>query len=90
MTTKFLDKKIGTFKFLLSWHFPRETAFLDNSPPYPRDQPPQTANFVFVVVSQSLSLENHGLKREMRRALCQFAELYSKTRLVCFGTQRVG
>ena len=32
MTTKFLDNKLCTFKMLLSWRFPRKTAFLDHFP----------------------------------------------------------
>ena len=38
MTTKFLDNKICTFKILLSWRFPRQTAFWDDFPP-PRPPP---------------------------------------------------
>ena len=40
MTTKFLDNIICTFKILLSWRFPRETALLDDSPLRPQGPPP--------------------------------------------------
>ena len=55
MTTKFLDNKICTFKILLSWHFPRKTAFLDNFPLFPHAQRPSNMQILFfIVVSQSL------------------------------------
>ena len=48
MTTKFLDEKICTFKILLSWRFPRKTAFLDEFPLCPQNaQPPQKRKFYF-------------------------------------------
>ena len=57
---KFLDNKISTFKILLSWRFPRKTAFLDNSPLYPHAPTPlKSANSIFIVVSQSLSKDTH-------------------------------
>ena len=55
MTTKFLDNNICTFKILLSWRFPRKTAFFDNSPLDPHVQPLKSANFIFIVVSQSMN-----------------------------------
>ena len=57
MTTKFLDNKICTFNILLSWRFPRKTAFLDDFPLCPQDPPPgpsKTQNYIFIVVSWSL------------------------------------
>ena len=55
MTTKFLDNKSFKFKILLSWRFPRKTAFLDDFPLYLHPQPPlESANFISIVVSQSL------------------------------------
>ena len=66
MTTKFLDNKICTFKILLSWRFPRKTAFLDNSPLYPHARTPlESANFIIIVVSQSLTF----LKKCFARAV---------------------
>ena len=45
-TTKYLDNKMFTFKIILSWRFPRETAFLDNFPLCPNaPPPPKIANF---------------------------------------------
>ena len=41
MTTKFLNDKIGTFKFLLSWRFPRKQAILDDFLSAPKAPPPQ-------------------------------------------------
>ena len=56
MTTKFLDNKICTFKILLSWRFPRKQAFLDDFPLCPQGPPPlKSENFIFIVVSPSLS-----------------------------------
>ena len=51
MTTKFLDNKICTFKIVLSWRFPRKTAFWDDFPLLP---PHKNANCIFIVVSPSL------------------------------------
>ena len=48
MTTKFLDDKICTFKILLSWRFPRKTAFWTiflSAPHAP--SPPQNSKFYF-------------------------------------------
>ena len=48
MTTKFLENKICTFETLLSWRFPRKTAFLDDFPLCPKAPPSKTnANFYF-------------------------------------------
>ena len=55
VTTKCLDNKICTFKILLSWRFPRKTAFWGNSPLDPHAQPPRKCNFYFMVVSQPLT-----------------------------------
>ena len=56
MTTKFLDNKICTFKILLSWRFPRKTAFWDDFPVCPQGAPPsKRKTFIFIVVSPSLS-----------------------------------
>ena len=51
MTTKFLDNKICKFKILLSWRFPRKTAFF--GPPL------RSENLFFIVVSPSLTLVSH-------------------------------
>ena len=47
MTTKFLDNKICTFKILLSWRFPRKTAFLADVPLCPRSPTPQKRKIYF-------------------------------------------
>ena len=56
MTTKFLDNKIRTFKFVLSWRFPpkKNSVFgqFSSLPPWPT--PFKSANFIFIVVSPSL------------------------------------
>ena len=54
MTTKFLNNKICTFIILLSWHFPRKQALLDDSPLCPKAPPLKSENFIFIVVSPSL------------------------------------
>ena len=55
MTTKFLDNKISTFKILLSWRFPkRNSGFGQVSSLPPRPTLLKSANFIFIVVSQSL------------------------------------
>ena len=53
MTTKFLDDKIWNFKILLSWRFPRKTAFLGDFPLLPT--PKKKANSIFIVVSPPLN-----------------------------------
>ena len=56
MTTKFLDNKICTFKILLSWRFPRKKHVFGrfaSLPPNPH--PLRKANFIFIVVSLSLT-----------------------------------
>ena len=45
MRTKSLDYKIYTFKFILSWRFPRNTAFLEDFPLCPQMQGDQDASF---------------------------------------------
>ena len=49
MTTKFLDNKIRTFKILLSWRFPRKTAFwtIFLCPQCRPPPPPQNCKFYF-------------------------------------------
>ena len=64
MTTKSLDNKIGTFKILLSWRFPRKavswTIFLSA----PKASPPSKGeNNIFIVVSPSLILTRSGLSQ---------------------------
>ena len=55
MTTKVLDNKNCTFKILLSWRFPRKTAFWTTFLSAPLSPPPlKTAHFIFIVVSPSL------------------------------------
>ena len=57
MTTKFLDNNIFTFKILLSWRFPWKIAFGTIFPLCPPAHPPlKSANFIFIVVSLSLTL----------------------------------
>ena len=54
-TTKFLDNKICTFKILLSWRFPRKTAFWTILLSDPLSLPPSKSQiFIFIVVSPSL------------------------------------
>ena len=58
MTTTCFDYTICTFKILLSWRFPRKTAFwkcsfLPQGPP-PKKKP---KNFIFIVVSLSLIMD---------------------------------
>ena len=56
MTTKFLDNKICTFKILLSWRFPRKTAFLTIFLSAPKAPPPsKSEHVIFIVVSPSLN-----------------------------------
>ena len=59
MTTKFLDNKICNFKILLSWCFPRKTAFLGDFPLCPQGPPPlKKRKFYFycrLAVSELLS-----------------------------------
>ena len=61
MTTKFLDNKICTFKILLSWRFPRKTAFwtifLSDPKPPP---PPHNRKFYFYC---RLAVSDRGLYR---------------------------
>ena len=56
MTTEFLDNKICIFKILLSWRFPRKTAFLDDFPLCPQGPLIKSEIFIFIVVSPSLSV----------------------------------
>ena len=56
-TTKFLDNKIFTFKILLSWRFPRKTAFLDDFPLCPLGPPPSKAQILFLLSSRCLWVE---------------------------------
>ena len=58
MTTKLLDNKICTFKIRLSWPFPfprKNSVFeqFSSRPPHPTLL--KNANFIFIVVSQSLT-----------------------------------
>ena len=64
MTTKLLDNKISTFKIWLSLRFPRRTAFWTISSLPPTAPPPlKTANFIFIVVSPSLTDKNLSNKK---------------------------
>ena len=57
MTTKILDNESCTFKIVLSWRFSRKTAFGGNfSSLPPRPTPLKGAMFIYIVVSQSLTL----------------------------------
>ena len=51
---KFLDDKICTFKILLSWRFPRKTAFWTIFLSAAKAPPPQKAKFLFVLLSRRL------------------------------------
>ena len=55
MTTKFLTYKMFKFKILLSWRFPRKTAFWTIFPSAPKPPPSKSENFIFIVVSPSLT-----------------------------------
>ena len=56
MRTKFLGNKICTFKFLLSWRFPRKTAFWTIFLFAPKAPPPsKSENSIFIVVSPALT-----------------------------------
>ena len=65
MTTKFLDNKICTFKILLSWRFPRKTAFWTIVLSAPNVPPPlKNENFIFLVVKLSLTnQEGPGIEK---------------------------
>ena len=54
MTTKFLDNKICTFKILLSWRFPRKTAFWTIFLSAPQGSPPPKAEILFLLPSRRL------------------------------------
>ena len=54
MTTKFLDNKICNFKILLSWRFPRKTAFWTIFLSAPKAPPPQKARILFLLSSRRL------------------------------------
>ena len=69
MTTNIFDNKSSTFKFLLSWRFPRKTPFWGDCPLCPRSShPSKTGNFIFIVVSASLILK--GLSCKKRPGSC--------------------
>ena len=53
MTTKFLDYKICTFNILLSWRFPRKTAFMAEFPP-PMPPPQKKTQILFLLSSRRL------------------------------------
>ena len=65
MTTKFLDDKICTFKFSLSWRLPRKKkSVLDDFPLHPQFFTSlRTAHLVFIVVSPSLKNHREDLRR---------------------------
>ena len=54
MTTKCLDNKICTFKFLLSWRFPRKTAFWTIFLSAPKRPPPSKSKSLFLLSSRRL------------------------------------
>ena len=54
MTTKFLDDKICTFKFLLSWRFPQKWRFGTIFPSAPTPPPPSKAQILFLLSSRRL------------------------------------
>ena len=55
MTTKSLDDILFKLKIVLSWRFPRKTAFRDDFPLCPHCPPSRNANFIFIIVSPSLT-----------------------------------
>ena len=57
MTTKFLTIRFAKkIQMLLSWNFSGKTAFWDNFPQiFPLHDPLQNANFIYIVVSASLT-----------------------------------
>ena len=55
MTTKFLDNKIFTFEILLSWRFPRKTAFWTIVLSAPKASPPQKAKILFLLRKSAVS-----------------------------------
>ena len=78
MTTKFLDNKFCTFKILLSWRFPRKTAFLDNSSLYTHARPPKNVQILFLLSSRSLwklVFMGAGIFSECRAALAAVQHL---------------
>ena len=81
MTTKFLDNKIWTFKILLSWRFPRKTAFWTIFLSAPQGHPPsKSENFIFIVVSLSLTpAEPRGEKKLF------FVQILGGEKLLKFG-----
>ena len=50
------QKTYCTFKIVLSWFFPRETAFLDGFPLCPQFPSLKNANLTFITVSPSLNI----------------------------------
>ena len=78
MTTKFLDYKNCAFRSLLSWRFPRKTAFLDEVPLCP-NPPPESANFILTVVSPSLRDEEDqggSVRRTDAEGACKSARVF--------------
>ena len=53
-TTKFLDNKLSTFKFLLSWRLPRKNSVLDDLPLCPLIFNPPEPQMLFLLSSRSL------------------------------------
>ena len=64
MTTIFFDNKICTFKFVLSWRFPRENSALDDFPLCSQGPPSKSENFIFIVVSPALSLREIKIRMQ--------------------------
>ena len=64
MTTKFLDKKICTFKIVLSWCFPRKIAFWTIFLSAPKAPPSKSENLIFIIVSPSLSFQKHNQQKK--------------------------
>ena len=68
MTTKFLDNSNFTFTLLLSWRFPRKTAFWGNSLLHPPCPTPSKVQILFLLSSRRQPSEcwisrNHGNHR---------------------------
>ena len=54
MTTKFLDNQTRTLKILLSWRFPRKTAFGDKVSSLPPRPTPYKGQILFLLSSRLL------------------------------------
>ena len=70
MTTEFLDNKNCNFKILLSWRFPRKTAFWTIFRSAPRTPPPsKSEKVIFIVVSPSLKYAHATARCPLKSAI---------------------